>query len=72
MTFRFDSAYTWGVFVPFTYVLTHFTALKISVLYPVCYLADVLKCIIGIIVVKSGRWAQNMVVNSASDKCLES
>ncbi len=47
VTFLFDSAYTWVVFVPFTYILTHFTALDIMVLYPVCYLADVLKCIIG-------------------------
>jgi len=69
-TFLFDSAYTWGVFVSFTYILTHFTTLDIFVLYPICYLADVLKCIIGIIVVKSGHWAQNMVSDTASNECL--
>ena len=61
ITFLFDSAYTWVIFVPLTYVLTHFTGLNILWLYPICHLADVLKCIIGISVVKSGRWAQNMV-----------
>lgn len=70
ITFLFDSAYTWIIFVPFTYILTHFTTLDIKILYPICYFADVLKCIIGIIVVKSGHWAQNMVSDSSSDECI--
>lgn len=61
VTFLFDSVYAWVVYVPFTYLLTHFTALNILVLYPVCGLTDVLKCIIGIIFVKDGYWAQNIV-----------
>ena len=71
-TFLFDSAYTWVIFVPYAYLLTHFTSLNIYVLYPVCYLADVIKCIIGITVVKSGYWAQNMVSDTASKECIES
>jgi len=71
LTFLFDSVYTWTVLVPFTYVLTHFTRLTISVLYPICCLADVIKCIIGIIVVKDGRWAQNMVSDAVYDRCIE-
>lgn len=67
ITFLFDSAYTWVIFVPFTYVLTHFTNLEILVLYPVCYFADIIKCIIGITVVKTGHWAQNMVSDTASN-----
>ncbi len=66
ITFLFDSAYTWVVFVPFTYILTHFTRLNILILYPICYFAEILKCIIGIIVVKRGHWAQNMVSDSSS------
>jgi putative MATE family efflux protein len=68
VTFLFDSAYTWVVFVPFTYILTHFTSLNILILYPLCYFADLLKCIIGIIVVKSGHWAQNMVSDASSNE----
>nr|MBO2494484.1 MATE family efflux transporter [Clostridia bacterium]PZN11142.1 MAG: MATE family efflux transporter [Caldicoprobacter oshimai] len=71
ITFLFDSVYTWTVFVPFAYVLTHFTSLDISVLYPICCLADVIKCIIGIIVVKDGRWAQNIVSNTVYGGCIE-
>jgi len=72
VTFLFDSGYTWVVYVPFAYVLTHFTNLSITVLYPVCCLADVLKCVIGIIVVKSGYWAQNIVSESVSQRLSES
>jgi len=71
ITFLFDSVYVWVVFVPFAYVLTHYTTLDILVLYPVCYLTDVLKCIIGVIIVKDGRWAQNMVSNDVSDEFVE-
>ncbi|HEY8443438.1 MAG TPA: MATE family efflux transporter [Clostridia bacterium] len=61
LTVLFDSVYTWVIFVPFTYVLTRFTALGITALYTVCYLTDILKAANGLIVVKSGVWAQNMV-----------
>lgn len=71
LTFIFDSVYTLGVFVPFTYVLTHFTTLDILVLYPICYLADLIKCIIGIIVVKNGSWAQNMISDTTFNECVE-
>jgi putative MATE family efflux protein len=71
ITFLFDSAYTWAIFVPFAYLLSHFTTLNIIVLYPVCYFAEVIKCVIGIIVVKSGHWAQNMVSDASSNECIE-
>jgi len=71
ITFLFDSVYTWVFFVPLTYVLTHFTTLDILILYPVCHLAEVMKCILGIIVVKYGNWAQNMVSDKVTDKSIE-
>ncbi len=71
LTFLFDSVYTWVVFVPIAYILTHFTTLDILVLYPVCYLADIIKCIIGIVVVKAGHWAQNMVSDTSSNEKIE-
>lgn len=63
ITVLFDSVYTWVFFVPLTYVLTYFTTLDILILYPVCYVAEIIKCIIGVIVVRTGFWAQNMVQN---------
>ena len=72
VTFLFDSVYAWVIFVPFVYILTYFTNLDILVLYPVCGLADVIKCIIGIIFVKGGYWAQNIVSDTAYNECIES
>ena len=67
ITFLFDSVYTWAFFVPYAYILTNFTSLDIMVLYPASYFADFIKCIIGIIVLKTGHWAHNMVSDTASD-----
>jgi putative MATE family efflux protein len=67
ITFLFDSVYTWAFFVPYAYILTNFTSLDIMVLYPASYFADFIKCIIGIIVLKTGNWAHNMVSDTASD-----
>lgn len=61
MTFLFDSAYSWVVAVPFAYILTHFTKLDILILYPVCYVTDAVKGLIGVVIVRTGYWAQNIV-----------
>ncbi len=61
ITMLFDSVYTWVICVPFTYVMVRYTGLPIELLYPLCYLTDVLKCIIGVLVVRTGHWAKNMV-----------
>lgn len=65
ITFLFDSAYSWVVAVPFAYVLTHFTRLDIFILYPVSYITDAVKCVIGVIIVRTGYWAQNIVASRA-------
>jgi Na+-driven multidrug efflux pump len=72
MTFLFDSAYSWVVAVPYAYALTHFTKLDIFVLYPICYITDAVKGVIGVLVVRTGYWAQNIVSSgSASDGSAE-
>lgn len=61
ITFLFDSVYTWVVAVPFAYVLTHFSRLDIYAIYPISYLAELVKCIFGLLIVRTGIWAQNIV-----------
>lgn len=61
MTFIFDSVYAWAFFIPFAYVLTHFTKLDIYTLYILCYVPDMLKSVIGVLIVRAGHWAQNIV-----------
>ena len=61
ITFLFDSFYVWVFSIPLAYVLGHYTLMPITILYLICQLSDLFKCIIGFILVKKGKWAQNMV-----------
>ena len=61
ITMLFDSVYSWLIVVPYTYIMVNYTGLGIELLYPLCYLSDALKCILGVIVVRTGYWAKNMV-----------
>ena len=62
ITFLFDSFYVWVFSIPLAYVLGHYTQIPIATLYLICQLSDIIKCIIGFILVKRGKWAQNMVI----------
>lgn len=61
LTMLFDSVYTWVICVPYTYALVAFTALEIESLYPLNQLTNVVKAVLGIVVVSSGLWARNLV-----------
>lgn len=62
ITFLFDSFYVWVFSIPLAYVLGHYTLIPIATLYLICQLSDLIKCVIGFILVKRGKWAQNMVL----------
>ena len=61
ITFLFDSFYVWVFSIPLAYVLGHYTNIPIAELYLICQLSDLIKCVIGFVLVKQGKWAQNMV-----------
>jgi putative MATE family efflux protein len=61
ITFFFDSAYSWTVCIPYAYILTHFTGLNIMAIYPLSFIADAVKSVIGVIILRTGYWAQNVV-----------
>jgi putative MATE family efflux protein len=67
ITMLFDSVYTWVICVPYTYLMVRYSGLGIELLYPICYLTEVLKCTIGVLVVRSGRWAKNMVAHEVME-----
>lgn len=62
VTFLFDSVYLWVISIPLAYVLSRFTGLHIVPLYLCCQLIDIIKCIIGFVLVKKGVWLNNIVV----------
>lgn len=60
ITFLFDCGFMWGTLVPLAFLLSHYTDLPIVPLYFICQLAEVVKCIAGYLMVRSGIWIQNL------------
>lgn len=61
ITFLFDSLYICCFTVPIAYLLSSFTSISIIPLFLICQLADLGKCVIGLILIKKGMWIQNIV-----------
>ena len=61
VTFFFDCVFTWAVNIPFAYYLVHFTGMDIMMLYPVCQAIELIKCAIGLFLVRRGVWIRNIV-----------
>ncbi len=60
ITFLFDSVFVWVVCLPAVFLLTHFTSLTILPVFILVQFADVIKCVIGYFMVKSGMWVNDL------------
>ena len=65
ITFLFDSVFLWAVSIPLAFVLSRYTNLPIIPLYISCQLVDLIKCVIGFLMVKKGIWIHNFVADGA-------
>lgn len=61
ITFLFDSAFVWAVSIPTAFLLSRFTDLTLIPLFIICTSLNLLKCVIGALMLKSGRWARKLV-----------
>ena len=61
LTFFFDSGYTWIVSVPIAFVLTRYTDWPIVPIFITVELANLIKDLVGFILVKKGVWIRNIV-----------
>lgn len=61
ITFIFDAGYMWVFTIPLIYLVTRFTTLPIMPIYCICLYSDIVKVVIGFILVKKGVWIQNIV-----------
>lgn len=61
ITFLFDSVFSWVVTIPLTILLCNFSGLHVIAIYALVQAADVIKVIIGFILVKKGLWVSNIV-----------
>lgn len=61
ITFFFDSVFICCISVPVAFVLAHYTEIPIIAMFALVQSIDLIKCVIGFILVKKGVWLQNMV-----------
>ncbi len=61
ITFLFDAVYTWCITVLLAFCLTRFTDLNIIQIYFCVQFIDVIKLVIGLLMLRSDFWAQNVV-----------
>lgn len=61
ITFLFDSVYMWVVVMPVATILAKYTTLPIAIVYLLVQSLELVKAVIGFIMVKSGVWLQNIV-----------
>ncbi|WP_053985940.1 MATE family efflux transporter [Niameybacter massiliensis] len=63
ITFIFDSVYLWLVSIPLAFMLAYYTGINILVVYLMCQLVDIFKCMLGYILLRKGVWIQNLVTD---------
>lgn len=61
ITFLFDSVFIWCVSVTIAFTLSRFTTLPVVAVFTLVQAGDIIKCVIGFILVKKGVWMQNIV-----------
>ena len=64
ITFLFDSFFIVVVAYPVSYVLSRFTNLPLLPIYLIIQLLDLIKVVIGLVLVKKGVWVQNLVAKT--------
>jgi len=67
ITFLFDAVYTWAVTVLLAFCLTRFTDWSILKIYFCVQFIDVLKLVIGLLMLRSDFWARNVVNDTEAD-----
>ena len=60
ITFLFDSGYTWVLSVPLSMLLVRVLHADIITAYAAVEGANLIKCLLGYLFVRSGVWAQNL------------
>ncbi len=64
ITFFFDSCFVWIVNVPAARFLAYQTSLPVFQVYFIVCSLELIKCIIGFVLVKKGVWVRNIVKNA--------
>ena len=65
ITLLFDSVFVWVVCIPLSWCLSRYTALPMLPLFILCQLPELVKCLLGYFMVKSGSWAVDLTQGTA-------
>ena len=60
ITFFFDSGYIWIVMVPLAFCLSRFTSIDVILLFIICNSTEILKCVVGKIMISKDTWIQDL------------
>lgn len=61
ITFLFDSMFVWVVSVPTAFILSRYTHLPVVTIFIIIQASELIKCVIGFVLVKKGVWLNNIV-----------
>ena len=61
ITMLFDSVYLWVIRLPLVRLIIRFTGWPIMVIYAISVFSDIMKCILGYVLLKRGTWVHNIV-----------
>ena len=61
ITFLFDSAFVWAICVPTAFVLSRMTNWPILPIYIAVNALDLVKCVVGFVLLRSRKWVNNLV-----------
>ena len=68
LTFFFDCAYVWGINIPTVLALTYLTPFSTAQIYLACHLTELIKWVIGIVLVEKGVWLNDMTAQENQQK----
>ena len=66
ITFLFDSFYIWVVDIPAAILLINYTDWNVILVYFLVQMMEIVKCIIGYVLVKRGVWLNNMTIKATN------
>lgn len=60
LTTLFDCGTIWLLYLPISFLLSRFTGLPFLLIYAICNGTDLIKCVVGAIMIRSGIWIQRL------------
>lgn len=61
IAFLFDGCYVWVISIPVAFMLSRFTGWNIIAIFASCQAAEIMKAVLGFILLKKGIWLNNIV-----------